>query len=71
MAPYTPREPDDVAVITHGLAVSKPAGICTSMVTFCCPVPSSEYARYSTPAILPSELVTLPCASTLGPYSEP
>ena len=42
MAPYTPREPDEVAVTMQGLALSKLAGTCTIMVTFLLPVPSSS-----------------------------
>jgi len=41
MAPYTPREPDDVAVMMQGLAASKLFGTCTMSVTFWRPVPSS------------------------------
>ena len=45
----------------------KLSGTCTMSVTFLRPVPSSENAMYSMPAILPSPAVTRPCASTLGP----
>ena len=71
MPPYTPREPDAVAVIMQGFLGSKLAGTCTMRVTFLRPVPSSANAMYSVPATLPSPVVTLPCASTLGPYSVP
>ena len=66
MAPYTPREPDDGAVTMHAFAASNEAGICTIIVTFCLPVPSSAYARYSVPAILPSPSVVLPLTSMFG-----
>ena len=71
MPPYTPREPEAVAVITQGLAGLKLAGTCTISVTFWRPLPSSANAMYSVPATLPSLAVTLPCASTLGPYRLP
>lgn len=71
IAPYTPREPDAVAVTMHGFAGSKLAGTCTSSVTFLRPLPSSEYARYSVPAILPSPRVSLPARSTFGPQKRP
>ncbi|EDT03273.1 hypothetical protein BamIOP4010DRAFT_3228 [Burkholderia ambifaria IOP40-10] len=71
IAPYTPREPDDVAVTMHGCLGSKLAGTCTSSVTFLRPLPSSEYARYSVPGILPSPSVALPSRSTFGPQKRP
>ena len=67
IAPYTPRDPDDVAVTMQGFAALNDAGICTIIVTFCLPLPSSAYARYSVPAILPSPSVGLPLLSMLGP----
>ena len=60
-------DPDAVAVIMQGFLGSKLAGTCTMRVTFLRPVPSSANAMYSVPATLPSPVVTLPCASTLGP----
>ena len=63
IAPYTPREPDDVAVTMQALDATNDAGICTIIVTFCLPVPSSAYARYSVPATLPSPSVELPLLS--------
>ena len=67
MAPYTPREPDDVAVMMHGLTGSNVAGTCTISVTFFAPLPSSLKAMYSVPATLPSPAVTTPADVTLGP----
>ncbi len=66
-----PREPDEVAVMMQGFAGSNASGICTSSTTFCWPVPSSEYAMYSTPGTMPLPEVALPFTSTLGPYSVP
>ena len=53
----------------HGCAGLKLAGTCTSSVTFLLPLPSSAYARYSVPGILPSPSVSLPSRSTFGPRS--
>jgi hypothetical protein len=41
MAPYTPREPEDVAVTMQGAAALKVLGTCTIIVTCWRPLPSS------------------------------
>ena len=51
----------------HGLVVLKVLGICTIIVTFLRPLPSSANAMCSSPAILPSPVVTAPSAVTFGP----
>ena len=67
MAPYTPREPDEVAVTMQARAGSKLSGTCTIRVTFSRPEPSSVKAMVSVPATLPSPLPGVPSAATPGP----
>lgn len=67
MAPYTPREPEEVALTMQAFAGSKLAGTCTIITTFCLPLPSSATAMYSVPAMRPSPPLSLPSLSILGP----